>query len=315
MNHVPDINYLAVALATVAAMAIGFVFYHPKVLDTRWARAAGHTEGSIKAPKPWVYPLLIVCAFLTAWVLAGAGFLSWTFYGGSFLMNVLITAWMLFIGLTAARFLVHNVFEPAGLKPTGYTLLNEFLILTVMGLLIGALAPANLDAVRDFGYVVGDWMAYAPLAAGHELTIVPLFNYLAITLATIAAMVIGFVFYMPGVFGKGWAKAVGYDGVPMKQPSAWVYPMLVACAFVTAWVLAGAGFISWAFYGGSFFWNVLLTGWILFVGFTATRFLVHNAFEAAGLKPSGYTLLNEFITITAMCAIIGAMPPAFYGGV
>lgn len=82
--QIPEINYLAVALTTVAAMLVGFAFYHPKVLGTRWMAAVGHTQESVgDGPKPWVYASMIVAAFVTAWVLAGAAWLAHEFYGGS----------------------------------------------------------------------------------------------------------------------------------------------------------------------------------------------------------------------------------------
>lgn len=140
--QIPEINYLAVLGATVAAMVVGFAFYHPKVLGTRWMAAVGHTEESVgTGPKPWVYPSMIVAAFVTAWVLAGAAWLAHEFYGGSFLVNALVTALVLFVGLTASRIFVHDVFEPNGLRATGYTLLNEALTLGVMALVIGLLPP------------------------------------------------------------------------------------------------------------------------------------------------------------------------------
>lgn len=37
---------------------------------------------------------------------------------------------------------MHDVFEPGGLRATGYTLLNEVLTLGVMALLIGLIPPA-----------------------------------------------------------------------------------------------------------------------------------------------------------------------------
>ena len=141
--QIPEINYLAVALATVAAMLVGFAFYHPEVLGTRWMAAVGHTEESVgDGPKPWVYPSMIVAAFVTAWVLAGTAWLAHEFYGGSFLVNALVTALVLFVGLTATRIFVHDVFEPGGLRATGYTLLNEVLTLGVMALVIGLIPPA-----------------------------------------------------------------------------------------------------------------------------------------------------------------------------
>lgn len=139
---VPHINYLAVIVATIAAMVIGFLYYHPKVAGTRWAKAIGHTQDSMaKGVKAWIYPLLILCAFVTAWVLAGAGYISWTFYGGSFLWNVLLTGWILFVGLTAARVVVHDAFDPRGFSVAVHTVLNEFLIVTAQCLVIGLWAP------------------------------------------------------------------------------------------------------------------------------------------------------------------------------
>ena len=79
-------------------------------------------------------------------------------------------------------------------------------------------------------------------------------------------------------------------------------------SFVTAWVLAGAAFISFEFYGGSFLVNSVLTAIILWAGFTAARFITHDAFDG---RPSGLTVLNiahEFVTLVIMAVIIGVWP-------
>lgn len=140
---VPSINIWAVLLATVAAMVVGFIYYHPKVLGSSWMKAIGHTPETVaQGPRPWVYPLLIVCAFVTAWVLAGAVWISFEFYGGSFLLNALVTGWILFIGFTFSRVVVHDAFDPRGFRVTPHTAFNELLIITAMGLIIGAWPPA-----------------------------------------------------------------------------------------------------------------------------------------------------------------------------
>jgi hypothetical protein len=140
---VPAINVFAVLLATVAAMVVGFVYYHPKVLGTSWMKAIGHTRESVgTGPKPWVYALTVVCAFATAWVLAGATWISQQFYDGSFLLNALVTGWILFIGFTLARVVVHDAFDPRGFRVTGHTALNEVLVITAMALVIGVWPPA-----------------------------------------------------------------------------------------------------------------------------------------------------------------------------
>lgn len=139
---VPEINYLAVVGAVVASMLVGFVYYHPKVLGTRWMRAVGHDEESVGGGAgSWVYGLVLVASFVTAWVLAGAAWLAQQFYGGSFLVNTLVTGLILWLGFTAARVVVHDGFDPRGFRVTPYTLLNGFVTVLAMALVIGLLPP------------------------------------------------------------------------------------------------------------------------------------------------------------------------------
>ena len=136
----------------------------------------------------------------------------------------------------------------------------------------------------------------------------PEINYIAVVLATLSSMIIGSIWYTPRVFGNYWMKAANIT--PSGKPSDSVRPILVTLvvSFITAWVLAGAVFISFAFYGGSFFVNAVITGILLWAGFTAARFVTHDAFDG---RPSGLTVLNiahEFVTIVVMAIIIGVWP-------
>jgi hypothetical protein len=134
---VPDINYWAVILATLSSMVVGSIWYTPKVFGTYWTKAANITHSGDS--KDAIRPILVtvVVSFVTAWVLAGAAFISWDFYGGSFLVNSLLTAIILWAGFTAARFITHDAFDG---RPAGLTVLNvahEFVTLVVMALIIG----------------------------------------------------------------------------------------------------------------------------------------------------------------------------------
>lgn len=136
---------------------------------------------------------------------------------------------------------------------------------------------------------------------------VPEINYIAVVLATLSSMVVGAIWYTPKVFGNYWMKEAGVD--PGSAGSA-VRPIIVTLivSFITAWVLAGAAFISLSFYGGSFFWNSVLTGVILWAGFTAARFITHDQFDR---RTTGLTVLNcahELVTIVIMAIIIGVWP-------
>ncbi|MWB99000.1 DUF1761 domain-containing protein [Agromyces seonyuensis] len=138
---------------------------------------------------------------------------------------------------------------------------------------------------------------------------VPEINYWAVLVATVSTMIVGSVWYTPKVFGTRWMQLAKVD--PDAQGSA-VGPIVVTVlvSFVSAWVLAGAAYIAWSFYSGSFFWNALFTGVILWAGFTAARFITHDAFEG---RPANLTILNiahELVTVIVMALIIGVWPPA-----
>jgi hypothetical protein len=139
---------------------------------------------------------------------------------------------------------------------------------------------------------------------------VPEINYWAVLIATASTMVVGSVWYARSVFGTRWAKLAKVD---MDRPgAAAVLPIVttVIVSFVTAWVLAGATAISWHFYGGGYLLNALGTGVVLWAGFTAARFITHDAFEG---RPTSLTVLNiahELVTVVIMAIIIGVWPPA-----
>lgn len=132
---------------------------------------------------------------------------------------------------------------------------------------------------------------------------VPEINWLAVILAALSTMVIGSIWYTPKVFGNWWIKTARVE----KQANAvYAIGITVVVSFISAWVLAGASAIAQHFYGGSFLANTVITAIILWAGFTAARFITHDAFEN---RPKALTLLNiahEFVTFLVMALIIGA---------
>jgi protein-S-isoprenylcysteine O-methyltransferase Ste14 len=138
---------------------------------------------------------------------------------------------------------------------------------------------------------------------------VPEINYWAVLLATASSMIVGSIWYSRKVFGNRWAKLANVN-IDRPGPSA-VMPIVVTVivSFVTAWVLAGATAIAWHFYSGGYLLAALGTAIILWAGFTAARFITHDAFEG---RPTPLTMMNiahEFVTIVIMAVIIGLWPP------
>jgi hypothetical protein len=142
------------------------------------------------------------------------------------------------------------------------------------------------------------------------MIMLPHINYWAVLLATLSSMIVGSIWYTPKVFGNYWMKAAGVT--PSGNARDAVRPIIttVIVSFITAWVLAGAVVISQHFYGGGFLGNAIITAIVLWAGFTAARFITHDAFDQ---RPTGLTVLNvahEFVTVVIMAVLIGVWPPA-----
>lgn len=139
---------------------------------------------------------------------------------------------------------------------------------------------------------------------------IPEINYWAVLTSTVAAIVIGSIWYTPKVFGERWKKW-GQVAEPQTSLQA-VLPIIVsvALAFLLAWVLAGSVAIAWHFYGGSYFSSSLVTALTLWAGFTAGRMITHDVFAG---RPSQLTVLNisyELVLVVVMAVVIGLWPPA-----
>jgi hypothetical protein len=139
---------------------------------------------------------------------------------------------------------------------------------------------------------------------------IPEVNYWAVVVATLSTLVVGSVWYTPKVFGTRWMRLAKVDQKAAEAAGIWPIVVTVIVSFLTAWVLAGAIYISWEFYEGSFFTAAIVTSVLLWIGFTAARMVTHDAFEG---RPPALTTLNlahELVTILVMAVIIGVWPPA-----
>lgn len=61
------INWMAVIVATITPMVMGFIWYHPKVMGGIWMRANGFTEDDLKGGNMgMIFGAALVLAFLLA---------------------------------------------------------------------------------------------------------------------------------------------------------------------------------------------------------------------------------------------------------
>lgn len=136
-------------------------------------------------------------------------------------------------------------------------------------------------------------------------------NWLAVVLAALSSMVVGSIWYLPGVFGKAWMKMAGVkmDKKMSAGKSAWMYGSTYIASFVTAYILAHVTFLAHNYFNNSFLQDALSTGFWLWLGFTATRLYVHDTFEGKRKKLTMLNAMHELVTIEVMALIIGLIKP------
>ncbi|MEK7153099.1 MAG: DUF1761 domain-containing protein [Patescibacteria group bacterium] len=134
-----EINWLAVALATLSSMVVGSIWYAKPVLGNIWIKLAKIDEKKMQDGMARIMALALLMSFLAAFVIAHVAAISKQFYEVSTLESGLATAFWLWIGISVTTVVVHDIFER---RPGALTLLtigNQFFTLMAMGLIIGAL--------------------------------------------------------------------------------------------------------------------------------------------------------------------------------
>lgn len=132
-------------------------------------------------------------------------------------------------------------------------------------------------------------------------------NYLAVLLAGLSTMLVGFVWYTPKVFGNTWMALtkVKMDRKMSQKDTAVLYGGALLTSLITAFVLAHVAFLAHHFYGGSFLSHALSTGFWLWLGFTATGLYSHDSFEGRSPKLTALNAAHELAAIMVMALIIG----------
>ncbi len=127
-------------------------------------------------------------------------------------------------------------------------------------------------------------------------------NWLAVIIAAVASIAIGFVWYMPAVFGRRWAAETGIElpGGGDASPMTWVYGIVQALliAYVIALFAAEADIA-----GG------IVIGAVLWLGFVATTKFNSVVFER---RSTMYWVIDggyHLVSMVTMGAMIGYFPP------
>ena len=134
--HLDEVNFLAVALATVLAFVLGAAWYSPILFGRQWMAANGYTADKLQEMQQGagkLYGVSAVCWFVMATVLALVAPHFGEGVGATFHMAVL-----LWFGFAATTGLTNNLFSDRPLRAwiidAGYQIGTLALMSIVLGL-------------------------------------------------------------------------------------------------------------------------------------------------------------------------------------
>lgn len=132
-------------------------------------------------------------------------------------------------------------------------------------------------------------------------------SILAIILSTVAAMIIGMVWYADAVFGTMWKKAIGTTRADMKKRMPVAMTGLVIASALTAYVLSLFTAYVEIYYGRGFLLSAILVSLLVWVGFAATTLFAYSFFDPRDKKVLYINVVNRLVTLLAMGLIIGSL--------
>ena len=134
-----EVNYLAVLIAAVVSMVLGFLWYGP-LLGKPWMKEKGYTEESLKEEQSkmgMLYGVSFVLALLTAYVLSHVMMLSQNTFEYTMVMTGVTSAFFMWIGFVLPVQTTNTIFGEQNWKllaiDTGYQLCSVL----AMGLVLG----------------------------------------------------------------------------------------------------------------------------------------------------------------------------------
>lgn len=120
-------------------------------------------------------------------------------------------------------------------------------------------------------------------------------NLLAVLVSTIMSMVIGFIWYMPNVFGNRWMHMAGVHHDEARKGAARAMAGQFAAALITNYILATFMAATGALSAG----DGVAVGFLAWFGFIATAMIGIVLFERKPLKyyaiVAGYHLVNLIV--------------------
>ncbi|MBX2925157.1 MAG: DUF1761 domain-containing protein [Chitinophagaceae bacterium] len=130
-------------------------------------------------------------------------------------------------------------------------------------------------------------------------------NWLAVLSATVAGMICAGLWYTKSLFGPTWRQLTGISETDSQKSGNTPMIIVLFANIITAIVLAGVISISRIAFDNTSILFSLFVGFLVWLAFSATTLITHNAFEQ---KPSKLTWINigyQLVLFLSMALVIG----------
>ena len=135
-------------------------------------------------------------------------------------------------------------------------------------------------------------------------------NYLAVLLAAVVFMAIGFLWYNPILFGKAWMKEKGLTAAHLKKEQSKMgkyYGMSFLAALVTAFVLSHVMAMSAAYFQLPMLQTGITTAFWMWIGFVAPTQFGATIFGNKNWKLFGIETGYQLVGMLAMSVVIAML--------
>ncbi|MDQ0729164.1 magnesium-transporting ATPase (P-type) [Microbacterium sp. W4I20] len=132
-------------------------------------------------------------------------------------------------------------------------------------------------------------------------------NWLSVVLAIVVGMIVAFVWYQKGPIASAWEKLTGVTPERIKPVRVRSMVQLFITVIIMALGLAVVIQLAAEATGDDSVWAALLVGLVMWVAFSASTLVQHNAFE---LKPAKLTIINtgyQLVLFLAMSLVLGLL--------
>lgn len=132
-------------------------------------------------------------------------------------------------------------------------------------------------------------------------------DWFAVIAAVAAGMIVAFLWYQKGPIASAWEKLTGVTPERIKPVRARSMLQLLVTVVIMALGLAVAIELAAEATGSTSAWSALLVGLVMWVAFSASTLVQHNAFE---MKPAKLTIINagyQLVLFLVMALVLGLL--------